>query len=87
MSYPWPREAEVELQHALDIAMDYLEYAGKARRVIDIETLCAAVISAAWRKGVRNQVKLADCAINAVEQPAEEGALPFIPESSRKALN
>jgi hypothetical protein len=50
--------------------------------VIDIEALCAAVISAACQKGIRGQVKLADCAINALEQAAEEGILPFIPESS-----
>jgi hypothetical protein len=83
MSYPWPIEhADVDIQQALDIAMDYLEYAGQARRVIDIEALCAAVISAACQKGIRGQVKLADCAINALEQAAEEGILPFIPESS-----
>jgi hypothetical protein len=73
------------LQEALEIAMAYLEYTGQAARVSEVEPLCAAVILAAWRTGIRHRIKLADCAINAVEAPAEDGVLPSFPLGVRGA--
>ena len=84
MRYPWPvTDASGELQMALKIAMDYLEYTGQAMRVRVVEVLCAAVILAGWRKGIRHRIKLADCAINAVERPAEDGILPSFERRER----
>jgi hypothetical protein len=80
MAYRWPMtNASGVLQEALEIATAYLEYTGQAARVSEVESLCAAVILAAWRSGIRHRIKLADCAINAVEAPAEDGVLPSFP--------
>jgi hypothetical protein len=84
MTYPWPTDnADATLQKALDIAMNYLSYTGLAIQVVEIEPVCAAIILTAWRHGIRHPNSLADCAVNAVEQPAENGKLAlFRPPTS-----
>jgi hypothetical protein len=76
MPYPWPTSDPV-LQEALDIALDYLEFTGQATPFIQTQWLCANAILAAWNDGERHRVKLANCAILAIE--SEKGRLRSMP--------
>lgn len=69
MQYPWPiAETHTVLQEALDIALDYLEFTGQAFHYAQTEKLCAQIILNAWREGTSHRIKLADCAIVAIER-------------------
>jgi hypothetical protein len=68
MAYPWPIEYyDVKLQEALDIALDYLEFTRQAQPFTEVERICVNVILAAWKAGIRHRIKLANCAIVAIE--------------------
>jgi len=73
MTRPW-LISDAVLDDALDAAMKYLEYAGSAN-LDEIEEICAMIIMVAYGRGERDCVKLANCAINAVERPIEDGEL------------
>ena len=67
--YPWPTEdPDGELQSALDIALDYLGFTGQAYPYSTTERVCAYIILAAWRAGARHKIRLANCAILAIEK-------------------
>jgi hypothetical protein len=69
MAYPWPIEdADVTLQEALDIAMDYLEFTAQAFPFFQTERVCTHVILSSWRAGVKHRIKLANDAIVAIEK-------------------
>jgi hypothetical protein len=68
MLYPWPITGSDVPQEALDIAMDYLEFTGQAVPLTETQCICANAILAAWNVGTRHRIKLADCAIVAVEK-------------------
>ena len=53
------------LQEALDIALDYLEFTGRAFHYAQTG---AQIILNAWREGTSHRIKLADCAIVAIEK-------------------
>jgi hypothetical protein len=53
---------------ALDIAMNYLERTGQAEKFVEVQRVAAMAIVAAWKGGMRNRVRLANVAIEAVEQ-------------------
>jgi hypothetical protein len=53
---------------ALDIAMNYLERTGQAEKFVEIQRVAAMAIVGAWKGGMRNRVRLANVAIEAVEQ-------------------
>ena len=71
MTRPW-LISDAVLDDALDAAMKYLEYAGSAN-LDEIEEICAMIIMVAYGRGERDCFKLANCAINAVERPIEDG--------------
>jgi hypothetical protein len=66
--------SDAVLDNALDAAIDYLKYAGAAD-LNEIEEICAMIITIAHERGERDPIKLANCAINAVEKPLEDGKL------------
>jgi hypothetical protein len=66
MPYPWPLSDPV-LQEALDIALDYLEFTGRATPFIQTQWICANAILATWNNGERHRIRLANCAIAAIE--------------------
>jgi hypothetical protein len=66
MPYPWPVTDPI-LQEALDIALDYLESTGQAMPFIQTQWICANAILAAWNNGERHRIRLANCAIAAIE--------------------
>ncbi len=69
LQYPWPIDhLDVKLQEALDIALDYLEFTRQAEPFTEVERICANAILAAWKAGSRHRIKLANCAIVAVER-------------------
>jgi hypothetical protein len=66
--YPWPRlEADLVLQEALDIALDYLEFTEQAYPFSATQQICAQTILQGWRQGKRHRIRLANDAINAIE--------------------
>jgi hypothetical protein len=68
MSCPWPMtEADVDLEAALDIALDYLEGTGQIHPLFETLQVCTTAIIEAWRRGARHRIRLANCAIKAVE--------------------
>jgi hypothetical protein len=73
MTRPW-LISDAVLDDALDAAMNYLKYAGAAD-LNEIEEICAVIITIAHERGERDSIKLANCAINAVEKPIEDGEL------------
>jgi hypothetical protein len=83
MPYPWPlAEADLVLEEALDIALDYLERTGQAFPFSETQRKCAHIILEKWRAGVRHRVKLANYAIVAIEQgptPTQETLHSFYP--------
>jgi hypothetical protein len=83
MPYPWPIEqADVTLQEALDIALDYLEFTRQAYPFSEVERTCADVVLEAWRAGVRHRIKLANYAIVAIEKKKAAPGLPsFYPRA------
>jgi hypothetical protein len=67
MPYPWPIEsADLVLEEALNIALDYLELTGQAFPFTETQRICAHVILEAWRSGVKHRIKLANYAIVAL---------------------
>ena len=73
----WPMGCEDPLlQEAMDIAMTYLERAGVLRLFVDAEDLVAAEVLAAWSRGVRHKIALANAGIVAVEK--QTGTLPSV---------
>lgn len=65
---PWPiADPDVVLQEALDIALDYLEFTGQAFPFSETQRICAHTILLAWRAGPKHRIKLANYAINALE--------------------
>jgi hypothetical protein len=70
MLYPWPLHSvdQVVLSDALEIAMDYLEATGQADLYPEVQNKAADAIVAAWRAGARHQLRLANCAIVAIER-------------------
>jgi hypothetical protein len=82
MSYPWPIEhADVTLQEALDIALDYLEVTGQAFPYSETERTCAQIILMTWKAGIRHRIKLANYAIVAIEQKKPPPLKSFYPRA------
>jgi hypothetical protein len=79
MPYRWPIEnADVKLQEALDIALDYLEFTRQAYPFSEVEQACAYVILSAWGAGVRHRIRLANYAIVAIEQRRQKQEVQLI---------
>jgi hypothetical protein len=67
--YPWPiGNFDYAMDDALDTAMNYLEHTGQAEEFMEIQRVAAMAIVAAWKRGIRHRIKLANIAIKAVEQ-------------------
>jgi hypothetical protein len=50
MQYPWPlAEADIVLDEALDIALDYLEFTRQAYPFSETQQVCADTILQSWR--------------------------------------
>ena len=80
--YKWPIEmCDVRLQEALDIALDYLEFTEQAFPYSTTEYICAYVIMAAWQAGARHRIRLANCAILAIENHKPVIAETFYPRA------
>ena len=47
-------DADIVLDEALDIALDYLEFTNQAVRFSETQSKCAGVILHAWRAGVKH---------------------------------
>jgi hypothetical protein len=61
MKYPWPiPHPDPVLDHALCIALGYLEATGQATRGDDTQHLVASVVLGAWLKGTRQKLRLAN---------------------------
>ena len=70
--YPWPTgDLDNAMDMALDTAMNYLERTGQAENFVEVQREAATAILAAWRKGERRRVKLANLAIQAAERKAK----------------
>jgi len=70
--YPWPvGDFDYAMDEALDIAMDYLERTEQAVKFIEVQSVAAMAILAAWKMGVRHRVGLANIAIKAVKRKTE----------------
>jgi hypothetical protein len=73
--YPWPTsEFDNGMDVALEIALDYLDRTGQAAMFGETQATAASAIVAAWKRGVRHPIKLADIAIKTVERKVE----PFL---------
>jgi hypothetical protein len=73
--YPWPTgEFYNGMDVALEIALDYLDRTGQAAMFGETQAIAANAIVAAWKRGVRHPIKLADIAIKTVERKVE----PFL---------
>jgi hypothetical protein len=68
--YPWP--ADDVMNEALEIAMNYLSRTGHAVKFMAVQNVAVETIIAAWQAGVTHKIKLANCAIRAVETSAAE---------------
>jgi hypothetical protein len=71
--YPWPTgnfDYIIVMDDSLDIALHYLDGSGHAVRFQDVLSAAAAIV-AAWERGVRHRIKLADIAIKTVRRKAE----------------
>jgi hypothetical protein len=67
--YPWPiGNFDYAMDDALDTAMNYLEHTGQAEEFMEVQRVAAMAIVAAWKRGTRHRIKLANIAIKAVEQ-------------------
>jgi hypothetical protein len=70
--YPWPiGNFDYFMDDALHIALNYLDRTGQAVMFEEVQSTAANAIVAAWKRGVRHRIKLADIAIKAVERKAE----------------
>ena len=67
---PWPT-GDNTMDVALDTAMNYLEHTGQAQNFVEVQRVAAMAILAAWKKGERRRVKLANLAIQAAERKAK----------------
>jgi hypothetical protein len=66
--YPWPiGNFDYVMDDALDIALNYLTLTGQAVTFQEVQSTAATAIAAAWRRGVRHRIRLANAAIKAVE--------------------
>jgi hypothetical protein len=75
LMYPWPvGNFEYVMEEALEIAMNYLSRTDQAVNFRVVQTVAAKAIITAWQAGVRHKIKLANCAIRAVETSAAEPA-------------
>ena len=73
--YPWPvGNFDYVMDEALNIAMNYLMQTDKAVNFRVVETVVAKAIIAAWQSGARHKIRLANCAIRAVERSTSESA-------------
>jgi hypothetical protein len=82
MAYPWPQEYnDVMLQDAMDIALDYLEFTRQAEPFTQVERVCANIILAAWKAGIRHRIKLANSAITAIERKQSPPLRSFYPRA------
>jgi hypothetical protein len=61
---------------SLDIAMNYLSRTDQAVNFRVVQTVAAKAIIAAWHGGVRHKIRLANCAIRAVETAEHTQAVP-----------
>ena len=69
MDFPWPvTDGELTLSKALDIAMRYFDLPQDEEQHADVESFTGEAIMTEWRRGVRNQVVLANKAIAEVEE-------------------
>ena len=67
--YPWPTgDFDNAMDVALATAMNYLGRTGRAENFVEVQRVAAMAILAAWKKGKRRRVKLADLAIQAAER-------------------
>ena len=67
--YPWPvSNFDYAMDDALDIAMIYLLLTGVAVLFKEAQVTAAEAIVTAWQGGVKHRIKLANAAINAVEE-------------------
>jgi len=67
MSFPWPvTDDELVLDEALDIALRYFEQ--DEAQYATVESFAGEAIMAEWRRGVRNEVVLANKAIAEIEE-------------------
>jgi hypothetical protein len=86
MSYPWPLEdANVVLQEALDIALDYLGVTARPFPSSETQRICAHAILNSWRRGTKHRIRLANDAINAIEKgqvPSQPLLQSFYPRVS-----
>lgn len=67
MSFPWPVD-EPTLNSALDIAMRYIDLPPDEEQYASVESFAGQAIMVHWRRGVRNDVILANKAIAEVEK-------------------
>jgi hypothetical protein len=71
--YPWPvGNFDYVMDAALEIAMNYLSRTDQAVNFMAVQNVAAKAIVVAWQGGVRHKIKLANCAIRAVETSASE---------------
>jgi hypothetical protein len=47
--------------------MDYLELTGQAYPYSEVQRACASIIQHVWGVGVRHRIRMANCAIVAIE--------------------
>jgi hypothetical protein len=70
--YPWPTgDFDNAMDVALDTAMNYLQRTGQAENFVEVQRVAAMAILAAWKKGERRGVRLANLAIRAAECKAK----------------
>ena len=73
--YPWPvGNFDYVMDEALDIAMNYLSRTDQSFDFRLVQTVAAKAIIAAWQSGARHKIRLANCAITAVERSTSESA-------------
>ena len=70
--YPWPTgDFDNATDVALDTAMNYLQRTGQVENFVEVQRVAAMAILAAWKKGERRGVSLANLAIRAAERKAK----------------
>jgi hypothetical protein len=79
--YPWPSgEFDNVMDDALNIALQYLDHTGQIVRFKETQFTAAMAIAAAWKRGERRRIKLADLAIVAVEHGMERQKVAWEPK-------
>jgi len=82
--YPWPiANPDPKLQEALDVAPDYLEFTGQTSPYSEVEMACATIILGVWEIGIRHRIRMANCAIVAIEEIKTAAVAPVSPPASR----